>query len=79
MTFPVRDQRPLVVHVVYRFDVGSLENGVVNLINSMTGWRHAVVEMTEALPAFCVRVQRDDVLFKPWAMDAAPGCFAAVS
>ena len=26
---------PLIVHVVYRFDVGGLENGVVNLINRM--------------------------------------------
>jgi hypothetical protein len=29
------DARPLVVHVVYRFDTGGLENGVVNLINHM--------------------------------------------
>ena len=27
------DSRPLIAHVVYRFDVGGLENGVVNLIN----------------------------------------------
>ena len=26
------DERPLVVHVVYRFDVGGLENGLVNLL-----------------------------------------------
>jgi sugar transferase (PEP-CTERM/EpsH1 system associated) len=55
--------RPLVVHIVYRFDVGGLENGVVNLINRMTDWRHAVVALTEAVPAFCARVQRDDVPF----------------
>ncbi len=57
------DNRPLVVHIVYRFDVGGLENGVVNLINRMTGWRHVVVALTEAVPAFCARVQRDDVRF----------------
>ena len=51
------------VHIVYRFDVGGLENGVVNLINRMTDWRHAVVALTEAEPAFRARVQRDDVSF----------------
>jgi len=29
------DPRPLVVHVMYRFDTGGLENGIVNLINHM--------------------------------------------
>ena len=60
---PAIDNRPLIVHIVYRFDVGGLENGVVNLINRMTGWRHAVVALTEVVPAFCARVQRDDVRF----------------
>jgi len=55
--------RPLVVHVVYRFDTGGLENGVVNLIDRMRDWRHAVVALTEAVPSFCERVQRDDVRF----------------
>ena len=43
------DARLLVVHVVYRFDVGGLENGVVNLINRMPrdAYRHAVVALTE--------------------------------
>ncbi|MER2603462.1 MAG: sugar transferase, partial [Candidatus Competibacter phosphatis] len=43
------DRRPLVVHVVFRFDVGGLENGVVNLINHMPpdAYRHAVVSLTE--------------------------------
>ena len=65
------DSRPLVVHVVYRFDVGGLENGVVNLINHMTGWRHAVVALTEAVPAFCTRVQCDDVRF--FSLHQPPG------
>ena len=40
---------PLVMHVVYRFDVGGLENGVVNLINHMPAqsYRHAVLSLTE--------------------------------
>ena len=39
------DARPLIVHVVYRFDVGGLENGVVNLVNRLPrdAWRHAVI------------------------------------
>jgi sugar transferase (PEP-CTERM/EpsH1 system associated) len=57
------DPRPLVVHVVYRFDTGGLENGVVNLMNRMVAWRHAVIALTEAAPAFCQRVQRQDVEF----------------
>lgn len=57
------DARPLIAHVVYRFDTGGLENGVVNLINRLDGWRHAVIALTEAVPAFCARVQRSDVEF----------------
>jgi len=59
------DARPLVLHLVYRFDVGGLENGIVNLINHMPpqAYRHAVVALTEAVPAFCSRIRRDDVRF----------------
>jgi sugar transferase (PEP-CTERM/EpsH1 system associated) len=59
------DPRPLVMHVVYRFDVGGLENGVVNLINHMPAerFRHAVVALTDCAEAFCRRIQRDDVRF----------------
>lgn len=63
MSAPGGDSRPLVIHLVYRFDIGGLENGVVNLINRMTDWRHVVVALTEAVPAFCARVRRDDVRF----------------
>jgi hypothetical protein len=40
---PDRDPRPLVAHVVFRFDSGGLENGVVNLINHLPrdAYRHA--------------------------------------
>ena len=43
------DSRPLVVHVMHRFDVGGLENGVVNLINHMPAdaYRHAIMALTE--------------------------------
>ena len=54
--------RPLVLHVVYRFDVGGLENGVVNLINHMPvgAYRHAVLALTEVTD-FKLRLQRKDV------------------
>jgi sugar transferase (PEP-CTERM/EpsH1 system associated) len=60
----VIDRRPLVLHVMYRFDTGGLENGVVNLINEMpsTAYRHAVLALTEVTD-FRDRVQRPDVEF----------------
>ena len=41
---------PLVAHVVYRFDYGGLENGIVNLINATQGqfYRHCVIALTGA-------------------------------
>lgn len=55
--------RPLVLHVLFRFDTGGLENGVVNLINRMSAYRHAVLALDHCAPTFCQRVQRDDVEF----------------
>jgi sugar transferase (PEP-CTERM/EpsH1 system associated) len=57
------DLRPLITHVVFRFDVGGLENGVVNLINRMPrqDWRHAVVALDRISPSFSQRVERTDV------------------
>jgi sugar transferase (PEP-CTERM/EpsH1 system associated) len=56
---------PLVLHLVYRFDTGGLENGVVNLINHLpaSAFRHAVVALTEVAPAFASRIRRADVEF----------------
>lgn len=58
------DPRPLVVHVMYRFDVGGLENGVVNLINRLPAdrYRHAILALTE-ITEFSRRLERDDVQF----------------
>jgi len=57
--------RPLILHLVYRFDTGGLENGVVNLINHLPAdrFRHAVVALTEVAPAFAARIRRPDVEF----------------
>ncbi|WP_038011413.1 TIGR03088 family PEP-CTERM/XrtA system glycosyltransferase [Thauera sp. 63] len=53
------------MHVLYSFDVGGLENGVVNLINHMAydRFRHAVVAIAQCAPSFCQRVRRTDVEF----------------
>lgn len=67
------DLRPLVAHVMYRFDVGGLEkNGVVNLINHMPrdAYRHAIISLTE-ITDFRKRIKRDDVQFI--ALNKQPG------
>jgi sugar transferase (PEP-CTERM/EpsH1 system associated) len=53
---------PLVAHVIYRFDVGGLENGLVNLLNRMPArrFRHAIVSLTDH-SEFRARLKRDDV------------------
>ena len=55
---------PLVMHVVYRFDTGGLENGVANLINQMPvrAFRHVVLSLT-GVTNFRSRVGRSDVEF----------------
>lgn len=55
---------PLIAHIVYRFDIGGLENGVVNLINSMPEgrYRHAVISLTTCTD-FRFRIRRNDVAF----------------
>ncbi|MCL4696100.1 MAG: TIGR03088 family PEP-CTERM/XrtA system glycosyltransferase, partial [Burkholderiaceae bacterium] len=60
-------------HVVYRFDTGGLENGVVNLINHMpqASARHMVVALTEVAEGFAARVRRRDVEFV--ALGKPPG------
>src|SRR6266498_2160725 len=56
---------PLITHVVYRFGVGGLENGIVNLINRMSPqrWRHAIVAITDIAPDFTKRIERSDVRY----------------
>lgn len=57
------DPRPLIAHVVYRFSVGGLENGVVNLINHLgtERWRHAIVALTSIDDRFFQRIHAADV------------------
>lgn len=67
------DTRPLICHVVYRFAVGGLENGVVNLINHLPAghWRHAVVSLTDIDPAFASRIHTPGVALH--ALHKPPG------
>lgn len=66
------DRRPLIAHVLYRFDTGGLENGVVNLINRLpaSSFRHAVIALTE-VTEFKRRVLPTDVTYL--ALNKAPG------
>ncbi|TBR15998.1 MAG: TIGR03088 family PEP-CTERM/XrtA system glycosyltransferase [Rugosibacter sp.] len=52
-----------VVHLVYRFATGGLENVIVQLINGLPhqSFRHTVIALTEADPAFAARITRPDV------------------
>ena len=69
---PERDPRPLIAHVVFRFDTGGLENGVVNLINHLPrdAYRHAIIALTDVTD-FRKRVLRADVQFI--ALQKSPG------
>jgi len=55
----------LILHVVYSFSMGGLENGVANLINCLPAhrWRHGVIALTRVSPEFRQRVQHPDTLF----------------
>jgi sugar transferase (PEP-CTERM/EpsH1 system associated) len=66
------DKRPLIAHVMYRFDTGGLENGIVNLVNHMPAdaYRHAIVALTE-ITDFRHRIVRKDVEFV--ALNKPPG------
>lgn len=68
-----RAERPLILHVVYRFAVGGLENGVVNLINRMPedAFRHGIVSLTDVSEEFRGRVARKDVVYV--ALHKGPG------
>ena len=51
---------PLIAHVIYRLDFGGLENGLVNLINGIPEYRHAVI-CVDDYTDFRRRIKRDDV------------------
>jgi sugar transferase (PEP-CTERM/EpsH1 system associated) len=63
---------PLVAHVIYRLDVGGLENGLVNLINRFPAqrFRHAIISLTD-YSEFRQRLTRADV--PVFALNKPPG------
>lgn len=66
------DNRPLIAHVVYRFDIGGLENGVVNLVNHLPSeaYRHAIIALTDVTD-FRGRIGRGDVQY--FSLHKGPG------
>ncbi|MGB5306995.1 MAG: TIGR03088 family PEP-CTERM/XrtA system glycosyltransferase [Gammaproteobacteria bacterium] len=58
----VSSHPPLIAHVIYRLDVGGLENGLVNIINRIPEdrYRHVIISLTE-LSDFKQRITRKDV------------------
>ena len=56
---------PLIAHIVWRFGIGGLENGIVNLVNRMPAqrWRHVVIALTEISNEFADRIERTDVRY----------------
>jgi len=65
--------QPLVAHVVFRFGMGGLENGIVNLVNHLPArrWRHAVIALTDVSWEFAARIERPDVHYV--ALGKKPG------
>ena len=72
MTSAVSGKPPLIVHVVHQFDVGGLENGMVNLINRLPPerYRHAVVCL-QGYSDYSRRIRNPEVEF--YALDKKPG------
>ncbi|MBL4584168.1 MAG: TIGR03088 family PEP-CTERM/XrtA system glycosyltransferase [Pseudomonadales bacterium] len=62
-----------IVHIIFRFDIGGLENGVVNLINQMPEdeYRHSIVCLTDYNPEFFKRIIQATV--KIHALDKRDG------
>ncbi|MFP5391738.1 MAG: TIGR03088 family PEP-CTERM/XrtA system glycosyltransferase [Gammaproteobacteria bacterium] len=53
-------EMPLVAHLIYRLDIGGLETLLVDCINRMPGYRHAVICITDYTD-FAQRIERQDV------------------
>lgn len=65
-------QAPLIAHIVHHFDVGGLENGMVNLLNRIPPerYRHAVVCL-QGFSDYRARITNPAVEF--FALDKRPG------
>jgi len=63
---------PLIAHVLFRLDIGGMENGIVNLVNLMPAdrFRHAIVALA-GVGEFARRIRRSDVTV--YSLHKAPG------
>ena len=63
---------PHIVHIVHRFDTGGMENGMVNLLNTLPPqrFRHSVIALTD-YSDFSKRIDAQPVDF--YALNRAPG------
>lgn len=54
---------PRIVHVIHRFAIGGLENGLVNLVNGLPpgAWRHTIVALADVDASFASRVREESV------------------
>jgi sugar transferase (PEP-CTERM/EpsH1 system associated) len=70
------NEPPLIAHIVFRFDYGGLENGIVNLINGLPDgeFRHVIIALTLAT-SFQERL-REGV--EVYSLDKRPGKDPAV-
>ena len=62
--------KKLVVHIVFRFDYGGLENGVCNLVNALGNgpFRHVIVALTDATE-FRNRLDSNVEIYAPTSME----------
>jgi len=69
----MKPEPQLIAHVVFRFGVGGLENGIVNLVNHLPRdrWRHAIVSLTDISTEFTERIVVPDVEYV--ALGKRPG------
>lgn len=67
-----RNLPPLIAHIIYRLDVGGLENGLVNIINTMPegSYQHVVICLT-GYSSFKNRLKKRDV--KVYALNKREG------
>jgi len=63
---------PHIVHIVHRFDTGGMENGMVNLLNTLPPdrFRHSIIALTD-YSDFSQRIHAQPVDF--YALNRAPG------
>jgi sugar transferase (PEP-CTERM/EpsH1 system associated) len=55
---------PVIVHLIYRFDVGGLEKVMIDTINSLTDYEHVVVALTEANKKSCDMLERPSKIYE---------------